>query len=134
MSRSKFHDSSSFVPEGNQIVNHIYTLHRNPRYFSPYPDLFWPDRWLPEPDRQKASCSEDFVLDHKAFNPFSYGPANCVGKNLALLELRMVPCFMVQKFKFRVREGFKMESWEEGLQDFFVVKRPPFPVVVDTRY
>jgi cytochrome P450 len=127
------HHDSSFIPEGNNIFTHTYTLQRNPRYFSPYPDSFWPDRWLPENDRQKAPFNEEFILDLAAFNPFSYGPANCAGKNLALLELRVITCFIVQKFNLKVKEGFKIETWEEGVDDFFVVKRPPLPVIMETR-
>jgi cytochrome P450 len=111
----------------------MYTLQRNPRYFSPFPDSFWPDRWLPEKDRQKISSKEEFIHDPTAFNPFSYGPASCVGKNLALLELRAVTCFLVQKFTFKAKEGFNVESWEDGIQDYFVVKRPALPVVMDVR-
>ncbi|KIM78409.1 hypothetical protein PILCRDRAFT_11126 [Piloderma croceum F 1598] len=122
-----------FIPEGNNIFTHTHTLQRNPRYFSPYPDSFWPDRWLPEKDREKAPFNEEFILDLAAFNPFSYGPANCVGKNLALLELRVITCFIVQKFNLKVKQGFRIETWEEGIEDFFVVKRPPLPVIMEAR-
>jgi hypothetical protein len=26
-----------------------------------------------------------------------------------------------------------LESWEEGIEDYFVVKRPPLPVIVEAR-
>ena len=126
-------NDSSFVPEGSQVTNHLYTIHRNPRYFSPFPDSFLPERWLPEKERQKLMPDGNFFLDTAAFNPFSYGPANCVGKNLAIAELRAVTCFTVQKFNFKAREGFRVESWEEGIKDFFVIKRPALPVVVEVR-
>ena|ERR1700720_2309857 len=124
----------SFIPEGTQVFNHSYTLQRNPHYFYPYPDSFLPDRWLPKEDREKVLQDDNFILDLTAFNPFSYGPANCVGKNLALLELRVVTCFVVQKLNFKAKEGFKSDSWEDGIEDFFVVKRPPLPVVVEARW
>jgi len=127
----------SYIPEGNSISVHTYSLHRNPRCFFPLSDSFWPDRWLPESDRQYPSSvvagSGDFIHDTTAFIPFSLGPANCAGKNLALLELRGVVCFMVQMFDFKVKEGFKLESWEEDIADFFVMKKPALPVVVKTR-
>ena len=129
------HDNffNSFIPEGNQVINHTLSLHRNPRYFSPCPDTFWPDRWLPERDRQGLPSKETFILNHAAYIPFSYGPANCAGKNLALLELRAVTCYIVQKFKFTAREGSGLDSWEEGIEDFFVVKKPPLAVIVEPR-
>jgi cytochrome P450 len=76
---------------------------------------------------------EEFILDPIAFQPFSYGPAGCVGKNLALVELRAVTCFIIQRFDFKPKEGFRMESWEEGIEDYFVAKRPALPVVVEVR-
>jgi cytochrome P450 len=78
-------------------------------------------------------ANEEFILNTLAFNPFSYGPAACVGKNLALLELRAVVCSIVQKFRFYAKEGFDIKSWEDGIQDFFVIKRPPLPAVIEVR-
>lgn len=114
-------------------MNHTYSLHRNPRCFSPFPESFIPDRWLPEKDRRNIAAKEPFILDLSAYNPFSHGPANCVGKNFALAELRAVTCFVVQRFNFRPVEGFRLESWEEGIEDYFVVTRPPLPVVLEGR-
>lgn len=122
-----------FIPEGTQVFNHLFTLHRNPLHFSPYPDSFLPERWLPEPERRKFFANSNYILDLTAFNPFSYGPANCVGKNLALLELRAVTCFVAQRFNFKAKNGFKLESWEEDIEDFVVLKRPPLPVIVEMR-
>jgi len=73
----------------------------------------------------------EFIHDTTAFIPFSMGPANCAGKNLALLELRGLLCFVMQKFEFKASEGF--EKWEEGVADFFVVKMPLLPVVLEAR-
>jgi len=127
-----------YVPEGNNVSVHTYSLHRNPRYFFPLSNSFWPDRWLPKSDRHHPSFltakdSEPFIHDTAAFIPFSFGPANCAGKNLALLELRGLVCFMVQTFNFKVKAGFRLESWEENIADFFVIKKPALPVVVEAR-
>ncbi|KAI5926239.1 cytochrome P450 [Camillea tinctor] len=46
------------------------------------PDSFIPERWLDE---------ERFANDKKdMLQPFSYGPRNCIGKNLAYVEMRIV--------------------------------------------
>jgi hypothetical protein len=45
----------------------------------------------------------------------------------------VVTCFLVQRFGFKAKEGFKMESWVEGIEDFLAIKRPPLPVVVEAR-
>jgi cytochrome P450 len=49
-----------------------YTLFRNPNYFA-FPDSFTPERWSEEDTR--------FANDKKhLFQPFSFGPRNCLGR------------------------------------------------------
>jgi len=88
---------------------HTFTLHRDPRNFSPLTDEFWPERWLVAQGSTKLPSSiakAEFVHNTAAFIPFSYGepfcssgrlkesflmcpfrvgPTNCVGKPLAIL-------------------------------------------------
>ena len=89
----------------------ILTLHRDPRNFSPFTDEFWPERWLIAQGSMELPSSipkTGFVHNSAAFIPFSYGetlcfgiggevadacllragPANCVGKPLAILGRR----------------------------------------------
>lgn len=132
---------ASFLPEGNQVFVHTYSLHRDPRYFS-IPNTFWPDRWISAEDRKPPANGEvvhpdQFVHDTGAFLPFSIGPANCAGKNLALLELRALVCHLLQKFDFHIPESeaqrMEFEKWEEGVRDHVVLSRPSLPVVVKVR-
>ncbi|KAJ5257242.1 hypothetical protein N7478_013346 [Penicillium angulare] len=71
------------APSGGMVtavsVNH-WATYRNPRNFQ-RPNEFLPERWL----------SSEFVSDNKsAFQPFSFGPRNCLGKNLAYHEMRII--------------------------------------------
>jgi cytochrome P450 len=51
-----------------------YPVHRDPRYFSPDPTVFWPERWLPDEGPKTADArGQAFRLDTNAFNTFSYG-------------------------------------------------------------
>ncbi|EGN94651.1 hypothetical protein SERLA73DRAFT_187691 [Serpula lacrymans var. lacrymans S7.3] len=135
-----------FVPEPANMFIHTYSIHRDPRYFSPYPNSFWPDRWLPSSHRVdfigasskvSASAQSDFVHNTAAFIPFSLGPNNCVGKNLALLELRAVTCHILHRFELSFgpsEEGvWEMEKWEERIEDYFTVIRPPLNMVLRSR-
>ena len=66
----------------------------------------------------------DVTTNVSAFIPFSFGPANCAGKNLAMLEMRCVICALMQKFdmKFGVNGNDRdnSETWDEGLNDYFM--------------
>ncbi|KAJ6570120.1 cytochrome P450 [Mycena vulgaris] len=126
-----------FVPEGTSAVVHTYSLHHDPRYFSPFPDTFLPERWLAPEDQKtlEPRIFGEFEVIHNtaAFIPFSVGPSNCVGRNLAYQEMRMVVCTLISKFNMRFEEGFDVNSWEEDMLDFFVVQRGLLPVVLTAR-
>ncbi|CCM05078.1 uncharacterized protein FIBRA_07285 [Fibroporia radiculosa] len=115
-----------FVPEGTAIHVPPFLYHRDPRYFSPDPDRFWPERWLSRADA-------DVVLNTSAFIPFSMGPANCVGRPLALIEIRMVLAYMLQTFDIRFVSGFEPRVYEEQLQDLLVTRRGALPVTLTLR-
>jgi len=136
---------SSFIPEGTQVFIPTYTLHRDPRYFSPLPNAFWPERWLPPPARQYPTSlfgpspsptriEKDFILDTTAYIPFSFGPSACVGKNLALQEMRIIVALVAQKFEMRFAEGYEERRWFEEAEDWFVFKVGSLPVQLRTRF
>jgi cytochrome P450 len=122
------HPVCRFLPEGTGITVTPYCLHRDPRYFSPRPDEFWPERWL-----MGKTTERDFILDLRAFIPFSYGPANCVGKSLAMLELRYVVTMLVRQFDASFQPGFKLETCENGLGDKFILSGGSLPVIISPR-
>ena len=68
-----------------------------------------------------------------AFIPFSFGPANCVGKNLAYQEMRTVVCMMMQRLDFRFADGYDPECWDRDLKDYFVSIKGKLPVVLTPR-
>lgn len=109
--------SYSYVKEGTHIQVPPYVVHRDPRYFFPRPDEFWPDRWILEtPD------SQPFVLDRSAFVPFSMGPANCVGKPLAMVELRAVISLLIMHFDIEFDDNFDPTTWIESLKDHYLLE------------
>ena len=90
---------------------------------------FIPERWL-EKGRKE---DKKFHTDTSAFIPFSLGPMNCAGKNLALLELRAIIATLVRRFEMRLADGFDPQQWEDELHDFFVMEKGKLPVVLTKR-
>ncbi|KAI0688711.1 cytochrome P450 [Cytidiella melzeri] len=122
-----------FIPEGTQVRISIRSVQRDVRNFS-NPDMFWPDRWLiAEGLLPPPTSSNPFVHDVNAFIPFSFGPSNCVGKNLALLEMRMVICLCMQKLEMRFAESWDPKLWHANLEDLFVTGMGQLPVVITRR-
>uniref|UniRef100_A0A8H8CFT6 High nitrogen upregulated cytochrome P450 monooxygenase 2 n=1 Tax=Psilocybe cubensis TaxID=181762 RepID=A0A8H8CFT6_PSICU len=127
-----------FAPEGTTAIVPIYTLHRDPRNFSPAPDAFIPERWMPENVRKELepqifNDSAEYIHNANMFIPFSMGPANCAGKNLAYQEMRMVVCLMIQRTELKFAEGYNPTKWIDDLQDFFITVKGPLPVVATPR-
>ena len=125
----------SFVPEDTQVSVHTYSMQHDPREFAPLPDTFWPDRWLiaegalPLPNNGKGP----FTHNLNAFVPFSHGPANCVGKPLAMLEMRMVLCHTMQRLTLRLADGWDPREWERQIEDRFITKHGALPVIAQWR-
>lgn len=128
------------------------------RSFS-FPAVFWPERWLvasgslsladalarlpqtsvrgpPPTVPSLAEKGDKFKLAHNdaAFIVFSYGPMNCPGKGLAMLEMRTVACALVQRFRVRLRDGWDTGRYEAGYKDYFSATRPELPVLLERRW
>lgn len=99
-------------------------LHRDRTNFSPRPDDFIPERWAKGEFKNNTGT---------AFIPFSYGPANCVGKNLAKQEMTMILALLIQTFDLRFAEGFDSKSWPETIRAFFASNRSGCEVVATLR-
>ncbi|KAJ3515892.1 hypothetical protein NLJ89_g1470 [Agrocybe chaxingu] len=126
-----------FIPEGSAVVIPSYSLQRDPRCFSPLPDAFLPERWLPEDKRSalepKVFDGQEFILNLTAFTPFSMGAANCAGKNLAWMEMRMVVSLMVQNFEMKFADGYNPQQWYNDLTDYFVTMKGELPTILILR-
>ncbi|KAI9884809.1 MAG: hypothetical protein M1823_003398 [Watsoniomyces obsoletus] len=70
-------------PTENCIVwlNH-HALHRNPNFWI-RPNEFVPERWL-------VGSDDPLHPVRNAWRPFELGPRNCIGKELAMLEVKMI--------------------------------------------
>jgi len=101
------------LPGSIQVqVPHI-VLMTDERYF-PNPEEFIPERWTGE--------KPQLLLEKRAFIPFSYGAHSCVGKQLALNELRLVLARVVREFNVVRGESHDEEKFREEWMDYAVLK------------
>ncbi|KAL5476717.1 hypothetical protein ACEPAI_2903 [Sanghuangporus weigelae] len=138
----------SFITEGTAVVIPLYALFRNPAYFSPAPDSFWPERWqhqsavkrtphsaasVPQAAAAEPESDSEVITNTAAFIPFSYGPAHCAGRALAITEMRMVVALLMQRFELRFAPDYEPHEWEESLEDFFIFCNGPLRVSLKPR-
>ncbi|KAL6796474.1 cytochrome P450 [Trichoderma sp. SZMC 28012] len=101
------------VPAGTIVGVWQWVNHHNPAHFHEA-ESFIPERWLG--DVRFENDKRD------AFMPFSVGPRNCIGRNLAYAEMRLILARMVWNFDIELSEesiGWDMKSkvymlWEKG--------------------
>lgn len=83
-------NGQQYPTEGCMIWTLIQAIHRDPRYW-PQPDTFIPERWL--------KSKEDPLHPVKgAWRAFEFGPRNCIGQELALLEMKLALVMTIRKF------------------------------------
>jgi cytochrome P450 len=103
-----------YIP-GNTIVSMPpFAINHDSRNFE-QPEDFIPERWTSRPE---------LVLNKGAFIPFSTGPYNCVGKGLAMMELRSVISRVVNEFDIVLPAGFKKEVYFGSIKDHFTAGPP----------
>ncbi len=87
----------------------LYALNHNPSLF-PSPDKFLPERFRPAPTPTPTPNSSDpdpnpnpalTTFPPTAFRPFEHGPRNCIGQDLALLEIKIVLVLTLRAFDVR---------------------------------
>lgn len=135
-------DLHSFIDESTAVTVPPYVLHRDPRYFSPRPDDFWPERWLQNQTQTNDSTTlaskgpeaVAVITNQAAFIPFSAGNRNCAGKNLALAEMRVVVAVLMQRFEMRFADGYGPDEYEDGVVEKFGMKVGRLQVVLRSRY
>ncbi|KAK9413434.1 putative Cytochrome P450 monooxygenase [Seiridium unicorne] len=120
-----------FIPEGTRVYCAKYVAHRSELNFAK-PYEFVPERWLP--------LGKEFVNDnrHNVFQPFSFGPRNCIGMNLAKAEMHLILAKLLWHFDFSPPEAgsgerSKWESWSERQKVMFLWVKPPMMVSIRTR-
>ena len=74
-------------------------MHRRADLF-PEPDSFIPERFLPAEDPARFQ-----EIPKNAYRPFEKGPRNCIGQELALLDMKILMALTIREFD--VRNGYK---------------------------
>lgn len=76
-----------FIPEGVEVGTSTWALHQNENCFGD-PHVFRPERWITDEDH--GVSAEDVARAQGGWYPFSHGPTKCIGKNLAMMELKII--------------------------------------------
>jgi len=111
--------SGYYLPESTSVAVSQYPTNHSERNFRDA-NLFVPERWLDDPK---------YANDKKsAFQPFSFGPRNCLGKNLAYAEMRLIMAKMIWSFDFELQP--ESQNWMQECKVKTLWAKPPLVVRV----
>jgi tryprostatin B 6-hydroxylase len=119
----------TFIPEHTQVSVHKWSIQRDERNFS-RPLEFIPERWISEGERERLKIQNH---DPKAFMPFGVGQYACVGKPLALLEMRLFLLIVLRRLDFKLAPSFNKTAFEDGVKSYLTLLKGSIPVTVKER-
>ncbi|KAL3471262.1 cytochrome P450 [Aspergillus californicus] len=111
-----------YIPGDTVMLVNFYAMGRDESNFT-HANEFIPERFFSRPE---------LIKEKDAFAPFSTGPFGCIGKNLALMEIRLLTAILVTRFEVALAPG------EDGGQllnsfDYFTVGLKPCHLVFRKR-
>ncbi|KAF5556063.1 hypothetical protein FNAPI_5854 [Fusarium napiforme] len=116
-----------WVP-GGVGVHQLAANHDERNFYRP--NDFLPERYLPDVLHQENDvASERFVNDKlDVVKPFSFGPRNCLGKNLAYAELRLILTRLVWNFDMKLDPDSNHGRWIADQKTAMIWEKPPLKV------
>ncbi|KAI0173521.1 benzoate 4-monooxygenase cytochrome P450 [Hypoxylon sp. FL1284] len=101
-------DGDCFIPPNTKICAPRYSIGRLEAAYED-PHSFIPERWYSRPE---------LVRDKRAFAPFGTGRWSCVGKNLAMAQLRLVAAGLLSEYDIQLDPRHSDgESFEREMLD-----------------
>ena len=91
------------IPKGAILAISPLAIGRNEKYYD-NPLEFRPERWTRDFERQ---------LPRGAYVPFAAGPRVCLGKQFAMMEMRIVLGTLIQNVDINILEGFEPDFLPE---------------------
>ncbi|KAJ5547095.1 hypothetical protein N7494_004680 [Penicillium frequentans] len=112
-----------YIPEGITVACHHYASYHSASNFA-FPHDFLPERWL----GQNARFDQD---KRDVLQPFSLGPRNCLGKNLAYCEIRLILCKLLYHFDLTLCP--ESADWMDQ-KVYFLWDKPRLMVTLQPRF
>src|SRR6266536_2086403 len=106
------------LPAGTDVMFSPYTLHRDPEFYAD-PDIFDPDRWLPE----RAAD-----IPRPAFIPFGAGNRQCIGEGFAWTEAIIMLATIARRWRMRAVPGVAV-----GMKPAATLRPTQLPMVPSLR-
>ncbi|KAK2734555.1 hypothetical protein FQN55_002597 [Onygenales sp. PD_40] len=117
--------NGTYIPGGTTVVIPLWALGRSEDAYV-RANEFIPERWYSQPE---------LIKNRHCFATFSLGPYSCIGRPLALMELRAAVCQILMAF-----DTIKFAPGEDGTRllteskDHFTMGLAPLKVILDNSH
>lgn len=96
-----------FIPKGLVMEVPLAAFNQDPEIWGDDVDKFKPERFE---NGVAGACTNP-----QAFMPFAIGPKNCIGKDFAMMEAKIVVAMALRRFKLSVSPNYKHHPYHSLL-------------------
>ncbi|EAW19750.1 cytochrome P450 monooxygenase ftmC [Aspergillus fischeri NRRL 181] len=118
------HVKDIFIPGNMTVFSPQWSMGRSEAAYVD-PAIFNPERWYKH---------IDLVKEKSVFAPFSIGPYSCIGKPLAMMNIRTTVARLIMRFDVRFPEGEDGIRWMDAADEHFAMGIHQMPVVLTRRH
>ncbi|KAF4910609.1 Trichothecene C-15 hydroxylase [Colletotrichum fructicola] len=111
------------IPAGTIVSIWQYAMYHNAKNFSE-PEAFIPERW--------SNDKIDFSDKREAFQPFSFGPRDCIGRHLAYAEVCTIIARLVWRFDLELVD-VPGQDWLSRQKNYLLWDRGPLNIRLKQR-
>ncbi|TFK45952.1 cytochrome P450 [Heliocybe sulcata] len=129
-----------YIPPNTTVHVPIYTMQRDPANFGQDADMYVPDRWLVSSHPAgydhasgKGLDVEESRLNRDAFMPFSAGYGSCVGKRLALQNMKIFVAWLLHTYDIVPTVDFNPQVFDLSYKEHGLWAHDPLEVSLHRR-
>ena len=100
------------IPKGTYVQIFNYSRHLNPELWGEDADDFNPYREFKDNEIWNDEGHAFYNPSSKRFSPFTYAPRDCIGKNFAQLEMRLILLNILKNYHFILDEKQNQEIFK----------------------
>eukprot|EP00413_Alexandrium_margalefii_P009958 CAMPEP_0204530058 /NCGR_PEP_ID=MMETSP0661-20131031/10406_1 /ASSEMBLY_ACC=CAM_ASM_000606 /TAXON_ID=109239 /ORGANISM="Alexandrium margalefi, Strain AMGDE01CS-322" /LENGTH=235 /DNA_ID=CAMNT_0051536119 /DNA_START=62 /DNA_END=769 /DNA_ORIENTATION=+ len=91
------------LPRGTAVQIANWPRHRNPELWGADVNSFNPKRaFMPEEVARVGCPMAAANPQSERFSPFAHAPRNCLGRNFAQMEMRLIMLYLLRRFEFKL--------------------------------
>jgi cytochrome P450/NADPH-cytochrome P450 reductase len=95
-------DNGIFIPKHTQLVTLFQIMHNDPNIWGADAIEYKPERFLNDAVFEKVPRS--------AYSPFAYGPRNCIGWRLAMIEIMLTLSSIIKNYEIKLQDGYELKK------------------------